>query len=175
MTLPADLRAAIDELVAHRSQRDLAERAHKISERYRDYERSQSRFPLHLTSEDVLAYVATRLPATFAACAHVLNDIATLRPDFLPKSLLDLGCGPGTAFWAAGTQWPSLNEATLLDSNSNFLNVGELLANNTGNEVAARRVQGTVCGCDQGRYGSRSRYRILFFWRNFRRLTCKTL
>ncbi len=144
MNLPADLRAAVDELVKHRSQKDLAERARKISERYRDHERSPSRFPLHLSSNDVLAYVATRMPATFAACAHVFSDVATIAPDFGPETLLDLGCGPGTALWAAGAQWPSLREALLIDSNSNFLTVGQQLEKADGGEIAGRWIHGTI-------------------------------
>ena len=64
---------------------------------------------------DVRSYLAARLPATYAACAHVLADMAALLPQFKPVSLLDLGAGPGTASWAAAEAWPAIKRITLLD------------------------------------------------------------
>ena len=60
-------------------------------------------------------YLAARLPATYAACAHVLADMAALLPQFKPVSLLDLGAGPGAASWAAAEAWPAIKRITLLD------------------------------------------------------------
>ena len=40
-----------------------------------------------------------------------------IRPDFAPKSLLDIGAGPGTASWAAAETFSSLQDFTLLDAN----------------------------------------------------------
>ena len=40
-----------------------------------------------------------------------------IRPDFAPKSLLDIGAGPGTATWAAAETFPSLQGFALLDAN----------------------------------------------------------
>ena len=39
-------------------------------------------------------------------------------PDFAPKSLLDVGAGPGTASWAAAEAFSSLQSFTLLDANT---------------------------------------------------------
>ena len=41
-----------------------------------------------------------------------------ITPDFAPKSLLDVGAGPGTASWAAAEAFSSLTAFTLLDANS---------------------------------------------------------
>ena len=65
---------------------------------------------------DLGAYLVARLPATFAAVARVLGELAARRPAFSPTSLLDAGSGPGTASWAAAAQWPGLEAVTFLDS-----------------------------------------------------------
>jgi ribosomal protein RSM22 (predicted rRNA methylase) len=58
------------------------------------------------------------MPATYAAVTASLNALREIRPEFPPQSLLDVGAGPGTASWAAAEAFPSLQDFTLLDSNS---------------------------------------------------------
>ena len=74
---------------------------------------------------DATAYVLTRLPATYAACARVFEEAAERAPGFEPASLLDAGAGPGGAGWAALEAWPCLRQATLLDSNRAFLDMAQ--------------------------------------------------
>src|SRR5882757_9006731 len=53
-----------------------------------------------------LAYLAARLPATYAAVQAVLRQV----PDAALEgatTVLDLGAGPGTATWALFERWPS--------------------------------------------------------------------
>ena len=84
------------------------------------------------------AYLAYRAPATFAACAAAFRQVALLRPDWQPRSLLDVGAGPGAAAWAAAAVWPSLTELTLVEVEPEMLAAGrELLPD-------ARWVQGDV-------------------------------
>jgi ribosomal protein RSM22 (predicted rRNA methylase) len=68
----------------------------------------------------VEAYLATRMPATFAAISRVFELVAEVAPDFMPKSLLDVGAGPGTASWAAVEAWPGLGKVTLVERDSRF-------------------------------------------------------
>ncbi len=77
---------------------------------------------------DFAAYLTVRLPATHAAVARVLDEVALRQPDFKPASLLDAGSGPGTASWAAAARWPSLANVTLLDSSRDFLDLAAQLA-----------------------------------------------
>lgn len=64
--------------------------------------------------------------------------MALRRPGWEPRSLLDVGAGPGTAAWAAVEQWPSLAELTLVEVEPEMLAAGrELLPD-------ARWVQGDV-------------------------------
>ncbi len=49
---------------------------------------------------DYLAYAVARMPATYAVLETVLAEVAKRWP-FKIKTFLDLGSGPGTAYWAA--------------------------------------------------------------------------
>ena len=111
--LPAELKAALDGKLRGFSRSDAAGRAASISKTYRDGGGSAA-----IRSEaDALAYALARMPATYAAVTASLNALVEIRPDFAPKTLLDVGAGPGTATWAAGEAFPSLQDFTLLDAN----------------------------------------------------------
>ena len=111
--LPAELKAALDAKLEGVSRNDAAGRAASISQTYRDGGGSGA-----IKSEtDALAYALARLPATYAAVVASLNALVEIRLDFAPKSLLDVGAGPGTATWAAAEAFSSLRDFTLLDAN----------------------------------------------------------
>jgi ribosomal protein RSM22 (predicted rRNA methylase) len=57
------------------------------------------------------------MPATYAAVTAGLNALREVTPEFAPKSLLDVGAGPGTATWAAAEAFSSLQDFALLDAN----------------------------------------------------------
>ena len=126
MELPPALRVAVDRALSGRRTADLAAAAAVLSERYRD-ERRDGR--LHVQSDDdALAYLAVRLPATYAALRASFAAIAEARPDFAPKTALDVGAGPGTAPWAVADCWPALADALLVEASPAFRACGEALA-----------------------------------------------
>ena len=99
MELPPLLRQGIDRALNGMPLDELATAAAALSQRYRDERRDGN---AHVESDrDVLAYLAVRLPATYAASGASFSAIAEARPDFAPKTALDIGAGPGTALWAA--------------------------------------------------------------------------
>jgi ribosomal protein RSM22 (predicted rRNA methylase) len=111
--LPAELKAALDAKLEGVSRSGAATRAALISKTYRDGGGSGA-----IASEaDALAYALARMPATYAAVTAGLNALCEIIPDFAPKSLLDVGAGPGTATWAAAEAFPSLQDFALLDAN----------------------------------------------------------
>jgi ribosomal protein RSM22 (predicted rRNA methylase) len=112
--LPAELKTALDARLHGLSRHDAAGRAALISQTYRDGGNSSG----IRTATDALAYALARMPATYAAVTASLNALREMRPDFAPKSLLDVGAGPGTASWAAAEAFSSLQAFTLLDANS---------------------------------------------------------
>jgi ribosomal protein RSM22 (predicted rRNA methylase) len=118
MELPPALRAAVERALHGQKLADLAAAAATLSQRYRE-ERRDGR--LHVASEtDALAYLAVRLPATYAAVRAGFAAIAQVRPDFVPKTALDIGAGPGTALWAAADCWPELTDAVLVEASPVF-------------------------------------------------------
>jgi ribosomal protein RSM22 (predicted rRNA methylase) len=126
MELPAALRAAVDRALEGVALAELSAAASRLSQRYRA-ELRDGRF--HVADDRaVQAYLATRLPATYAAVRACLEAVAERRPDFAPASLLDAGAGPGTALWAAAETWPELSAATLLEGSAAFRDWGARLA-----------------------------------------------
>jgi len=111
--LPAELKSALDAKLQGLSRNEAAGRAAVISQTYRDGGGSGA----IRTETDALAYALARMPATYAAVTASLNALREIRPDFSPKSLLDVGAGPGTATWAAAEAFSSLQDFTLLDAN----------------------------------------------------------
>jgi ribosomal protein RSM22 (predicted rRNA methylase) len=111
--LPAELKAALDAKLHGLSRSDAASRAALISKTYRDGGGSGA----IRTETDALAYALARMPATYAAVTASLNALCEITPEFAPKSLLDVGAGPGTATWAAAEAFASLESFTLLDAN----------------------------------------------------------
>jgi ribosomal protein RSM22 (predicted rRNA methylase) len=112
--LPAELKSALDAKLHGLSRNDAAQRSAAISRTYRDGGGSAS----IRTEADALAYALARMPATYAAVAASLNALCEVRPDFAPKSLLDVGAGPGTATWAAAETFPSLTDFASIDANT---------------------------------------------------------
>ncbi|RUW50819.1 methyltransferase type 11 [Mesorhizobium sp. M1A.F.Ca.ET.072.01.1.1] len=133
MELPTALRQGVDSLLEKVPLPALKQAARTLSERYRAELRDGR---LHM-GEDmaVKAYLATRLPATYAAVRACLDALADARPDFQPKSLLDIGAGPGTMLWATADTWPELERAVLVEASAAVRKVGQSLA---AGAIAAR-------------------------------------
>jgi ribosomal protein RSM22 (predicted rRNA methylase) len=112
-SLPHDLKAALEAKLQGFSRTDAAARAAVISQIYRAGGGSNT-----IQSEtDALAYALARMPATYAAVTATLNALREISPGFEPRSVLDIGAGPGTASWAAAETFSTLNRFTLLDCN----------------------------------------------------------
>ena len=144
----------MDNVLAGASTQGLAEVAQGLSERYRA---GHGRGPrTYLPSQsDVEAYAASRLPATFAAVHAVLDEVARLRPGWVPRTMLDVGAGPGTAGWTASAQWPDMHRLELVERNERMIALGRQLAR----QASARAMREAVwrhedCqrDCEGGRY-----------------------
>src|SRR5262245_31629767 len=125
MELPPLLRRAVDRALSGVPLDELAATAATLSQRYRE-ERSDGK--AHVASnQDALAYLAVRLPATYAAVRASFAAITEARPDFTPKTALDVGAGPGTALCAVVECWPALTDALLVEASPIFRAFGEQL------------------------------------------------
>ena len=125
LPLPADLRAALDALAAKADNPEVSAAARDLSAAYR--ERRNSAAAIRAAAH-VLAYLTTRLPATFAAVESALTRLCAASPGFAPRSVLDLGCGPGTASWAATAVFDDIDSVTMVDANPGLLDAARQLA-----------------------------------------------
>lgn len=125
MELPPALREGVERALEGIPLAELMRAAETLSGRYRA-EVMDGR--PHLADDlAARAYLATRLPATYAAIRASFDWIASLRPGFAPATLLDIGAGPGTVLWAAAACWPGLAEALLVESSGAIRHWGERL------------------------------------------------
>lgn len=133
MQLPETLRASIETLLQNQPASDLARHYEVMSRRYRREDESAS---LQVASEgEALAYVAARFPATFGAVSQVCRQTALSLPDFAPRTLLDVGAGPGTATLAALDHWPGLEHARLVEPNACLQALSRRLLDSASAEV----------------------------------------
>ncbi len=106
-------------------RRKLAQAAAQLSEHYKKADFST---PAVATEAHRAAYLAVRLPATYAALRRVFAEIKLRAPQAEISSLLDLGAGPGTALFAAAEQFPHLRQATLIEADASWIALGKRLA-----------------------------------------------
>ncbi len=129
--LPPDLKAGLGKLAHRMSRNMIAERAAAQSQSYRAGGGSQA----ILTSDDALAYAFARMPATYAAATAVFNAMRETLPAFQPRTMLDIGAGPGTAAFAAVAAFEILADIRLIDANASLRNLGLTLMGEAGSET----------------------------------------
>ncbi|HLK53396.1 MAG TPA: small ribosomal subunit Rsm22 family protein, partial [Candidatus Angelobacter sp.] len=124
MRLLAWLLDAIQQETDRIDRRKLAQAAAQLAETYKIADFSS---PAIATEAHRAAYLAVRLPATYAAIQRVLAEIQLRAPQAEINSLLDIGAGPGTALFAASDEFP-LQQATLIEVDAEWLALGKRLA-----------------------------------------------
>ncbi len=125
MDLPEQLGQAIEAALGDTSRGTLEAATASLSQRYRAETRDGRQ---HVSDElAAKAYIASRLPATFAAVHASLDHAFSQRPDFAPQSLLDIGAGPGTVLFAVQDLWPDLANAVLVEASSAMRGIGAVL------------------------------------------------
>jgi ribosomal protein RSM22 (predicted rRNA methylase) len=103
---------------------DLRRASRRLTETYRSVS-----LPAGMqTLAERAAYLAVRLPATYAAVRSTLLETALRIREFQPISLLDLGSGPGTALWAAAEIFPSLRDCWAIERDAGLARIGKALA-----------------------------------------------
>jgi ribosomal protein RSM22 (predicted rRNA methylase) len=144
MQLPIPLRRAIEQELASADPARLRAAAARLSEFYRQDFGAQKgatlgAIPLGaikdrafagsaLASDDLrAAYLAVRLPATFAAVVAALGWTREVFADEI-RSVLDLGSGPGTALWAAMQAFPAIDSATAIERDPRLIEIARRLA-----------------------------------------------
>jgi ribosomal protein RSM22 (predicted rRNA methylase) len=121
--IPDSFSEKIDNLLHNVPLGELSRAAESIMKLYR--EKGQKR-PLATRAEH-LAYIAYRMPATFGVLSDIFSRIRMIDSTFSPRSLLDLGAGPGTATLACETFFGPLDAATLIEQDRLFCSLGKEL------------------------------------------------
>lgn len=125
MRLPAELLDEIQRETEKVDRRKLVQATAQLTERYKAADFST---PAVATEAHRAAYLAVRLPATYAALRRVFAEINLRAPHAEIASMLDLGAGPGTALFAAGEEFASLQHATLVEADAEWIALGKRLA-----------------------------------------------
>ena len=106
INLPPNIAESVSRILMRSDSRVLSNSAKELHERY-----MQGLNPLEPAiqkSTDCIAYLGLRFPATYAQIVSALSHLAERLPAWKPKSVLELGCGPGTGIWAAKSVWPAI-------------------------------------------------------------------
>lgn len=126
MELPRTLRERVEAMLERQPLDELKRAAARLSSRYRKELRDGS---FHINDElAAKAYLAARLPATYAAIRAAFEMIAVARPGFSPESFTDIGAGPGSALWAATDCWPEIKTASMIEASDAIRAVGSSLS-----------------------------------------------
>lgn len=120
----AALSEKLEELLKTIPFRVLERASQELSEAYREQSDGIKKSkPFMAKYEHKLAYLALRMPATYAAVYNCLEKIP-----FPIQSLLDVGSGPGTAFLAAQEIFPRLQRVDLVERDQELIQIGQKLS-----------------------------------------------
>lgn len=113
--LPSGVSAHLTRLLDAAKRRPLKDAHIAMSAHYREGGHSSVAVP---DAAAALAYAVARMPATYAACVRAFELVAGRMGAWKPRSLVDLGSGPGTAAFAAAATWPSVDRGLLVEPNA---------------------------------------------------------
>lgn len=122
MQLPESLQNAIEQECSAFSHDALREASQILTRHY--HEQRASSASLFQNAAARAAYLAVRMPATYAAIHRALLECKQ-RMYAAPRSFLDLGAGPGTGSWAAAEIFPELDSITLIEQSRPMAEIGQ--------------------------------------------------
>ncbi len=134
MRLPQYLLDAIEQETSRIDRSALVRASEELTERY---QREKNSSPAINSAAHRAAYLATRLPATFAANQRVFAEMFRLYPGLQIRTMLDLGSGPGTALFAAAGIFTNLESATLIEADPAWEQIAARLSAGSDSAVVA--------------------------------------
>ncbi|WP_371597634.1 small ribosomal subunit Rsm22 family protein [Streptomyces sp. NBC_00564] len=126
MTAAETLRTALAGLLDGLPPKAATQAVERLIANYRG--RTPTHTPILRDREDVIAYAAYRMPATFEAVRTALSEFADAAPDWAPDSHVDIGGGTGAATWAVNATWEGTRPVTVLDWAEPALALGREIA-----------------------------------------------
>lgn len=130
MEIPIELRTAIETELSGIPVNKLTNIVSQLSERYRKGNSSSGK-TFFTSKDDIIAYSAFRMPATYGAVFGALSQLKEQLPNWTPNSILDVGAGPGTVMWSATSIWEDIKEITLIEREEGMVSLGKRLAMNS--------------------------------------------
>ncbi|MBM3207889.1 MAG: hypothetical protein FJZ57_04715 [Chlamydiae bacterium] len=124
MQLPQQLQESIENRLLNQSIHQISEASSCLSEKYRQGVKNDGYVQ---TNQERMAYILSRMPATYASIVTVFKELRDRMPSFNPKSFFDLGSGPGTGLWAADTVFPNLIQYSAWEIDDEFNKLSALL------------------------------------------------
>lgn len=122
-SIPKKIDHRIEELLAGQDISSLQKAYKTLSNRYHKAQKGGDPIAGYASSAETLAYIAARLPATYAVISRCLQE---LDDAYSPESILDLGSGPGTASLACLERYPGVRP-TLVEANRDSLSLAKFL------------------------------------------------
>ncbi|WP_406351677.1 small ribosomal subunit Rsm22 family protein [Streptomyces sp. NBC_00658] len=126
MTAAETLRTALAGLLDGLPPKAATQAVERLIANYRG--RTPTHTPILRDREDVIAYAAYRMPATFEAVRTALDAFADAAPGWAPDSHVDIGGGTGAATWAVNATWEGTRPVTVLDWAEPALALGREIA-----------------------------------------------
>lgn len=124
MTLPQEILQKTEELLCNVPLSTLKTAAEELSSTYRNSARTGGE--LLNNKSAILAYIASRMPATYAAVDSAIKSAKDELEKLNIKTVLDVGAGPGTASIAVASNFEN-PKITLVERNCDMIEVGRLL------------------------------------------------
>lgn len=138
------LEYAVETLTANLSFSNLAKARDSLTTKYRNPSRHDKLTTFMETDLERLSYLVTRMPATYAVIDQILNEVLIRNPHLQINSLLDLGSGPGTAYFAAVNIFEGCNKISLIEQDGGLIKLGKSLESLCKLETTANWMQGDI-------------------------------
>ncbi len=124
MQLPITLKLAIEKLLSNEKMSSLSQSYQDLSQIYRHKKFNDT---VNL-SKFHQAYLASRLPATYASMLQALQELIHYPEINSIQNILDLGSGPGTTLWSIQNIFPLIKNFTLIEKDAQFIEIGKILS-----------------------------------------------
>jgi ribosomal protein RSM22 (predicted rRNA methylase) len=132
LSLPSSFAAIIAEEAARLPLANLIAAADSLS---RSYRREGGGLPRALSGEARVAYLAMRMPATYAATSAALADLQQIVDTDAISTCLDVGAGPGTASLAASHLIPVISSIRQLERDQGWSPIASRLSQSCAAKV----------------------------------------
>ncbi len=139
--LPRNIVELIDRELSSVSIKSSRSATKSTTELYKTGDSSQLR---NLSIEEQLSYLATRMPATFAANLRVFEILKEEISSLSPTSILDLGAGSGSGTLASLLSFPSIQKTLLIEREKHFLKLADRFIKDSSPQVLVNTIAGDI-------------------------------